>query len=264
MKIDHKESYKEFGEQFITDSNIDGYWGSKEMLQDIVYPFTLTSIKNKVIMEVGVGSGRILNNLVKFLPKKAIAVEPSQAINIAKKNNSLSKVKIEFLNIKAENLKIKKKVDYVFSLGVIHHIPNHKKACIKVYDSIKPKGKFIIWVYGHEGNELYLLIFNNIRRVTRILPDSVLRMFCALLNLICYAYIFLCKFIRLPMQKYMLEVFGKCSFEKRNYIIFDQLNPSFSKYFKKQELIDLLKESGFKNISITHRHGYSWLAIAQK
>ena len=97
MKIDHKESYKEFGEQFITDSNIDGYWGSKEMLQDIVYPFTLTSIKNKVIMEVGVGSGRILNNLVKFLPKKAIAVEPSQAINIAKKNNSLSKVKIEFL-----------------------------------------------------------------------------------------------------------------------------------------------------------------------
>ena len=162
MKIDHKESYKEFGEQFSADSNIDGYWGSKEMLKDIVYPFTLTSIKNKVIMEVGVGSGRILNNLVKFLPKKAIAVEPSQAINVAKKNNSLSTVKIEFLNIKAENLKIKKKVDYVFSLGVIHHIPNHKKACIKIYDSIKPKGKFIIWVYGHEGNELYLLIFNNI------------------------------------------------------------------------------------------------------
>ena len=69
MKIDHKESYKEFGEQFSADSNIDGYWGSKEMLKDIVYPFTLTSIKNKVIMEVGVGSGRILNNLVKFLPK---------------------------------------------------------------------------------------------------------------------------------------------------------------------------------------------------
>ena len=44
----------------------------------------------------------------------------------------------------------------------------------------------------------------------------------------------------------MLEVFGKCSFEKRNYIIFDQLNPSFSKYFKKQELMTLLKDTGFK------------------
>ena len=39
----------------------------------------------------------------------------------------------------------------------------------------------------------------------------------------------------------MLEVFGKCSFEKRNYIIFDQLNPSFSKYFKKEELSNFTK-----------------------
>ena len=97
-----------------------------------------------------------------------------------------------------------------------------------------------------------------------MLPDSVLRIFCTFLNLACYLYIFLCKLIKLPMQQYMLEVFGKCSFEKRNYIIFDQLNPSFSKYFKKQELKDLLKDSGFKNVNIKHRHGYSWLAIAKK
>ena len=66
------------------------------------------------------------------------------------------------------------------------------------------------------------------------------------------------------MYKYMLEVFEKCSFQKRNYIIFDQLNPTFSKYFKKKELMALLKKSGFKNINIKHRHGYSWLAIAKK
>ena len=56
MKIDHKESYKEFGEQFVIDSKIDGYWGSKKMLKDIVKPFNLYSIKDKVIMEIGVGS----------------------------------------------------------------------------------------------------------------------------------------------------------------------------------------------------------------
>ena len=68
----------------------------------------------------------------------------------------------------------------------------------------------------------------------------------------------------MPMREYMMEVFGKCSFEKRNYIIFDQLNPSFSKYFKKQELVTLLKETGFKKVNIKNRHGYSWLAIAKK
>ena len=39
MKIDHKESYKKLGEQFKIDSNIDDYWGSKNMLKDTVNPF---------------------------------------------------------------------------------------------------------------------------------------------------------------------------------------------------------------------------------
>ena len=66
------------------------------------------------------------------------------------------------------------------------------------------------------------------------------------------------------MKAYMIKVFNKCSFEKRNYIIFDQLNPSYSKYFKKEELQALLKDVGFKKLIIKHRHGYSWLAIAEK
>ena len=66
------------------------------MLADIVNPFCLSSIKNKVIMEVGVGSGRILNNLIKFMPKKAIAIEPSKAIEVARKNNNRSKQRLSF------------------------------------------------------------------------------------------------------------------------------------------------------------------------
>tara|TARA_Y100000591_G_C21427397_1_gene495229 strand:+ start:113 stop:301 length:189 start_codon:yes stop_codon:yes gene_type:complete len=62
----------------------------------------------------------------------------------------------------------------------------------------------------------------------------------------------------------MLNVFKKCSFKKRNYIIFDQLNPSYSKYFKKEEVLSLLKNTGFKKVSIYARHNYSWLAIAEK
>ena len=264
MRIDHKESYKDFGEQFIKDSKIDDYWGSIDMLKDIVKPFSLNTVKNKTIMEVGIGSGRILKNLIKFNPKKVFAVEPSEAINIAKKNNAGSKSMIKFLNIKAENLNMNNKIDYVFSLGVIHHIPEYKLACKKIHNSIKPGGKFLIWVYGYEGNEIYINIFNNLRRFTRILPDSLLRFICSFLNFCCYVYIFLCKFFNLPMKEYMLEVFGKCSFEKRNYIIFDQLNPTYSKYFKKHELLNLLKGVGFKKVKIRNRHSYSWLAIAEK
>ena len=263
MKIDHKDSYFDFGEQFEIDNKIDEYHGSREMLIDIVNPFNLKLIRNKIIMEVGSGSGRILKNLVKFKPKKIFGVEPSKAINVARKNNKNSK-NIIFKKIKGEDIKEYEKFDYVFSLGVIHHIPNYDLVCKNIYTSLKPNGKFICWVYGHEGNEIYIFIFNNLRRITILLPDFILRYLCNLLNIILYPYIFLCKAFPLPLKEYLLNVFSKCSFAKRNYIIFDQLNPSFSKYFKKKEIYKLMKQSGFKDVKIYKRHNYSWTIISKK
>ena len=66
MRIDHKESYKDFGEQFSVDKDIDGFWGSENLLKDIVSPFNLEYIRNKKVMDVGVGSGRIINNQIRF------------------------------------------------------------------------------------------------------------------------------------------------------------------------------------------------------
>ena len=86
MKIDHKDSYKDFGNQFVVDSNLDGYWGSKKNFKDMVGPFDLKKIRNKTCMDVGSGSGRILKNLIKLGPKKIYSIEPSKAINVAKKN----------------------------------------------------------------------------------------------------------------------------------------------------------------------------------
>ncbi len=263
MKIDHKDSYKDFGAQFVVDNKIDGFHGSKKMLEDIVSPFNLKLIKNKTIMEVGTGSGRILKNLLKFKPKKIIGVEPSEAINVAKKNNEES-TKIIFKNIKGENIKDLEKYDFVFSIGVIHHIPNYKKVCKNIYNSLKTNGKFICWVYGYEGNEVYIFVFNNLRRLTILMPDFLLRFLCNILNIFLYLYIFLCKFLSLPLKDYLLNVFSKCSFSKRNYIIFDQLNPSFSKYFKKEEISQLMKISGFKDVKLHRRHKYSWTIISKK
>ena len=38
----------------------------------------------------------------------------------------------------------------------------------------------------------------------------------------------------------------------------------YSKYYLKNEVESLLTRSGFKNIQIVNRHGYSWTAIAEK
>ena len=173
-KYNKKNTIKEFGDQFKFHNKIDNYWGSSDMLKDIVEPFNLNTIKDKIICEVGIGSGRILKNLSEFKPEKIYAIEPSESINVAKVNNKDSKCKIIFANISGQDMNFDKEFDYVFSLGVIHHIPEADLVCKKIFDSLKPKGKFIIWLYGKEGNELYLFIFNNLRKITKFLPDKIL------------------------------------------------------------------------------------------
>ena len=121
-----------------------------------------------------------------------------------------------------------------------------------------------MWVYGKEGNSLYLFIFNNLRKITKLLPDKILNIISIFLNLNLSMYIFLCKFLNLPMRGYINNVIKKCSFQKRTYIIFDQLNPSYSKYYTKKEVADLLKKAGFSKVEIFNRYNYSWTAIAEK
>ena len=162
-----KDSISDFGKQFKYHSEIDDYWGSLDMLKDIVNPFDLRLIKNKIICEIGVGSGRILKNLIKLSPKKIYAIDPSEAIEVAEENNKDSKVEILFMKISGQTINFKNEIDYIFSLGVIHHIPDAEIVCKKIYESLKPKGKFVIWLYGKEGNELYLFIFDNLRKIDK-------------------------------------------------------------------------------------------------
>ena len=260
----HKGTVNDFGKQFKYHSKIDDYWGSLEMLKDIVNPFDLNLVKNKIICEMGIGSGRILKNLIKLSPKKIYAVEPSEAIEIAKKNNEYSEVEILFKKISGQMINFKNEIDYIFSIGVIHHIPDAEIVCKKIYESLKPKGKFVIWLYGKEGNELYLFIFNNLRKITRFMPNKLLNLFSIFLNLLLSVYIFFCKYLNLPLRNYILNIIKKCSFEKRKYIIFDQLRPSYSKYYTRQDVETLLTKSGFHKFKIINRRQYSWTAIAEK
>jgi ubiquinone/menaquinone biosynthesis C-methylase UbiE len=262
MKIDHKESFRDFGDQFLTDKDIGGYWGSIELLKEIVFPFDLNLIKDKKIMDVGIGSGRISNNLLKYEPSKLVAVEPSEAINVAKDN--IKSDKVEYLNIKGQDINFENEFDYAFALCVLHHIPEYRDVLERIKKSLKPNGKFVAWVYSKEGMELYIFMLKNLRRITSIMPDFMLRLLSQFLALITYPYGFLCKFFPLPLKKYFVTMFNKFSFKHKSYVIFDQFNPSFYKYFSKMELTEVLEEKGFKVESLVNTVGHQYTVVCSK
>jgi SAM-dependent methyltransferase len=259
-----EKTISDFGEQWQIHGKIDeDYWSSKELLKDYVGDlFDFVQIKKKKIAEVGSGCGRIIHMLSKFNPSELHAIEPSEGMDVLKRNCLHIKNLITH-NKKGDEFEIEN-LDYVFSLGVIHHILNPHSVLVNIRKSLGENGKFIIWVYGRENNFFYLAFYKAICGLTKALPNFIVDKISYLLNVLLVPYIFFCKFFKLPLRDYFLKVFAPCGWEKRKYIIFDQLNPEYAKYYRKHELITELEEAGFKNIKLYHRHNYSWTAICEK
>lgn len=46
-------------------------------------------------------------------------------------------------------------------------------------------------------------------------------------------------------------------------MIYDQLNPAYSKYCTGLEARSLLEDNGLTNVRLHHRHGYSWTVVGE-
>ena len=242
----------------------EDYWASDDILFDqFANLFSANEVKDKIIADIGAGTGRVVKTLLKYNPKKVYAIEPSYTgvnhiSNNLKKYSNLKIVQSDGLKFKTSEL-----CDVIFSLGVIHHIKNPIDILKNIRSNLKPKGKIVIWVYGYENNMLYICIYKILSLFTQKLPDKALYKFASLLNIIIQPYIYLCKFINLPMKNYWLKVFNKCGWQKRKDMIFDQLNPSYAKYYKKNEIEKELLDAGFVNLKFHHRHNYSWTVVGE-
>ena len=79
-------------------------------------------------------------------------------------------------------------------------------------------------------------------------------------------YTYLCKALpfELPMKKYLVERFMKNNFKNRTHIIFDQLNPEYAKFYKKEEICELIEKNGFTVEQTYDSAGNNWAVRAIK
>jgi len=260
-----EKTIKDFGTQWQNFRDNEGFYGSLDLFRDVFHPIlNPEEIKGYRVADIGSGTGRIVNMLLAAGASHVTAVEPSKAFEVLCENTQDHKDKVTLLNVTGDNLPPSGDLDYVFSYGVLHHIPEPGPTVKAAYNSLRPGGKIAIWLYGKEGNRLYLLIFGSLRLITKYLPHPLLLGLSWILDIPLVIYIKLCKKFKLPLHEYMTEILGRLSPEKRRWNIYDQLNPAYAKYYSRQEAIDLVKTAGFEDIKIHHRHGYSWSVVGTK
>ena len=263
MKNDSK-SINDFGRQWSIYRDNEGYYGSLELFEDILHPFLKPAeMEDSKVAEIGSGSGRIVNMLLRAGAKHVIAVEPSDAFEVLC-NNIEKRERVTLLKIAGDQLPAYGNLDYVFSIGVLHHIPDPTPVVNAAFKALRPGGHFLVWLYGKEGNRLYLALIRPLRGLTKRLPHFMLASLVEIIYWPLVLYIKFCYSLPLPLRDYMLSVLEKMSPAKRRLIIYDQLNPSYAKYYTREEAEKLLIDGNFENIQIHHRHGYSWTVIGTK
>lgn len=141
MKLQNKEAEKRFFDHFDRAGGYDvfgnaGYHKMITWMTDLIPPR-----KNKVIFDMGCGSGAFTTYLYQAYPScKIVGVDISQGcIKRAKKDFP----KINFMIGDIENLKIKSSsVDVACYSGILHHFPNFELVAKEAHRILKPGGTF--------------------------------------------------------------------------------------------------------------------------
>ena len=260
-----QQTIQDFGAQWTRFTDNSGYYGSSELFEDIVAPLMDASdVRGAKVADIGSGTGRIVDMLLGAGAAEVAAIEPSEAIEVLRGRFADSERRVTCHHVTGEHVDQLGPFDLVVSIGVLHHIPEPDPVVSAAYRALRPGGRLFAWLYGREGNALYLALVLPLRTITKRLPDRVLDRVVRLLDLPLVAYIALCRSLPLPMRDYMLNVVGRMAPDKRRLIIFDQLNPGYAKYYTRAEAEALFAAAGFSDIQLHQRHGYSWSVIGTK
>jgi SAM-dependent methyltransferase len=260
-----RRTIADFGEQWSAYRDNEGYYGSLALFRDMFQPLVSPEdVAGRRVADIGSGTGRIVGMLLSAGAAHVLAVEPSKAFDVLRANLAGAADRVSFLKADGESLPPTGDLDFVFSFGVLHHIVDPLPTARAAFRALRPGGKLVLWLYGREGNRLYLALILPLRAVTIRLPHAALAALTSALCIVTDAYVFLCRFLPLPMRRYMLGVMAKLTPEKRRLNIYDQLNPAYAKYYTRRECAELMRAAGFTGVELHHRHGYSWSVVGTK
>ena len=111
------------------------------MFKDCIYPSTLEDFRGKCVLECGCGGGQHTSFISPYA--KSVTAIDLNTIEIAKERNKNFN-NISFIEGDIANIKLKKKFDIVFSIGVIHHTDTPEKTVKNLIEHTMSGGKLIM------------------------------------------------------------------------------------------------------------------------
>lgn len=267
----------DFGEEWTKFGKFDDeeIFGIGDTYFDLLKETDL-DLANSTALDIGCGTGRwayYLSKKVKFVE----ATDPSSAVYSAlqllhdKPNVRITQSDLESIPFEKESF------DLVYSLGVLHHIPDTPVAMKEAVTFVRKGGYFLVYLYYALDNRglLFKSIFhlsNLVRRVISRLPSSLKKGICDIIAYTIYVPLVGLSRVtkkllpksslwkKIPLSSYAGE---HVSINILRNDALDRFGTTLEQRFTKIEITDMMTESGLSDIQFYSGNCY-WIAIGKK
>ena len=193
-------------------------------------PLTQVDAEGREVLELGCGNGSLLFHMAGWRPSQLEGIDLGASVLSARRNLSAQDNPNWVVNQGDLTTYRGRPRDFVYSIGVLHHLQHPGVGFESVLANTKSGGRFHCWVYAHEGNGVIRWVVDPIRKLASGLPWWVTKYFIA--TPLVVPYYFYAKSVSrfrnlpglksLPLYDYSLWIASR-GFAFFRHVAFDQL-----------------------------------------
>lgn len=233
-------------------------------------PLPMNFFRGKIGLDVGCGAGRH-SKAASELGAEMVAIDLSTAVDAAYQNN-VKNERVHVVQADIYNLPIKdNSFDFIFSLGVLHHLPDPELGYRQLIQLLNEGGALFIWVYAYAVRKVALEL---LRFVSQRLSNANIRRMAYLCNLVDYG-VFVNLFRLLSDMPLVGSLVRDCSpprlkeYARHGFKVgytdwFDRLSAPISNYYKRHEMIEWLKRSHLSNTRLKFVEDSWWWLYGER
>lgn len=243
----------------------------RENFLNYIYPVRPEFFAGKLGLDTGCGFGRHILHAAGF-GAKMVGIDFSRAIESSRRNTMgieniyLAQADIYKLPF-ADNT-----FDFIYSIGVLHHLPDPEAGFRSLVKLLKPRGAVFIWMYSNKRKWAVRLI-ELARKFTTHMPFRLLKATCFIIALIDYCF-FIVPF-KLVKENSRIRGWLKRLFPRSFLYVrypfqvnfadwFDRLAAPVRFYYDGKDLEQWFERAGLVNVRVSPTGLYGWRGYGEK
>jgi SAM-dependent methyltransferase len=245
---------------------------TRDQFVDWMAPVDPSTLAGKSVLELGFGNGSLLYHMAAYGPARLAGIELGDTHEQTRRN--LAHLPPGMLELHKGDLTTAQlgQFDFVYCIGVLHHLDDPRAGFDSVVRHTRPGGRFHCWVYAEEGNGVVIHVVDPIRRLACKLPWWLTKYGVALpLAVPYFAYAKAVRRMslaggaaerlasRLPLAEYSKWI-ARREFPFFHHVAFDQLVTPKTWYLSRATVESFLRHPDVdpKSVYLEQRNGNSW------